>query len=156
MSLINCPECNKEISDRSVVCIHCGYPIKKNTKCVINGVEYDLSFILEEANKAEILEEVNKAKIIGIFMKIANCGLKDAISTVNKIIEDNEIPKFLFLKPEEPDEQIIQNKPHCPTCSSTNIRKISGISKAGSIAMWGIFSRKVHKQWHCNNCGSEW
>ena len=48
------------------------------------------------------------------------------------------------------------NTPHCPTCSSTNIRKISGISKAGSIAMWGIFSRKVHKQWHCNNCGSEW
>lgn len=49
-----------------------------------------------------------------------------------------------------------QNVPHCPTCNSTNIRKISGISKAGSIAVWGIFSRKVHKQWRCNNCGSEW
>ena len=50
----------------------------------------------------------------------------------------------------------VQNVPKCPTCQSTNIKKISGMSKAGSVAMWGIFSRKVHKQWHCNNCGSEW
>lgn len=49
-----------------------------------------------------------------------------------------------------------QNVPKCPTCGSPNINKISGLSKAGSVAMWGLFSRKVHKQWHCNNCGSEW
>lgn len=49
-----------------------------------------------------------------------------------------------------------ENVPKCPTCGSTKIKKISGLSKAGSVAMWGIFSRKVHKQWHCNNCGSEW
>lgn len=48
------------------------------------------------------------------------------------------------------------NIPHCPTCNSTNINKINGLSKAVSVAMWGLFSRKVHKQWHCNNCGSEW
>jgi hypothetical protein len=28
MSLIECPECNKEISDQAVMCPHCGYPIK--------------------------------------------------------------------------------------------------------------------------------
>lgn len=28
MALIKCPECNKEISDLSSVCVHCGYPIK--------------------------------------------------------------------------------------------------------------------------------
>lgn len=49
-----------------------------------------------------------------------------------------------------------QNVPKCPTCGSTNIHKISVASKAGSVALWGIFSRKVHKQWHCNNCKSEW
>ena len=48
-----------------------------------------------------------------------------------------------------------ENKVHCPYCNSTNVNKISGLSKAGSIAMFGIFSRKVHKQWHCNNCGSD-
>lgn len=49
----------------------------------------------------------------------------------------------------------LQNTPHCPICNSTEIKKISGMSKAKSVAIWGIFSRKVHKQWHCNECGSE-
>lgn len=29
MALIHCPECGKEISDKSTVCIHCGYPISE-------------------------------------------------------------------------------------------------------------------------------
>ena len=49
-----------------------------------------------------------------------------------------------------------QNLPKCPTCQSTNIKKISDLSKAASVAMWGLLSQKVKKQWHCNNCGSEW
>lgn len=49
-----------------------------------------------------------------------------------------------------------QHIPKCPTCSSPDIQKISSFEKAGSIALWGILSRKAHKQWHCNNCGSEW
>ena len=48
------------------------------------------------------------------------------------------------------------NKPKCPTCQSENIQKISAMTKAGSVALWGIFSQKVKKQWHCNSCGSEW
>lgn len=48
------------------------------------------------------------------------------------------------------------NIPKCPTCGSVEIKMISGLSKVGSVAIWGIFSRKVHKQWHCNNCNSEW
>lgn len=47
--------------------------------------------------------------------------------------------------------------PHvtCPYCHSTNTKKISTISRAGSIGLFGIFSKKVGKQWHCNNCGSD-
>lgn len=29
MALIHCPECNKEISDSATICVHCGFPIKK-------------------------------------------------------------------------------------------------------------------------------
>ena len=32
MALINCPECNKEISDKVESCIHCGYSIENNNK----------------------------------------------------------------------------------------------------------------------------
>lgn len=44
---------------------------------------------------------------------------------------------------------------HCPYCHSMNTKKISNIAKAGSAAMFGIFSQKVKHQWHCNNCGSD-
>lgn len=32
MSLIKCPECGKEISDKATICPNCGYPIT-NTNC---------------------------------------------------------------------------------------------------------------------------
>ena len=44
----------------------------------------------------------------------------------------------------------------CPYCQSTNTKKISGLSKAGSVALFGIFALgKTTKQWHCNECGSD-
>lgn len=46
--------------------------------------------------------------------------------------------------------------PHCPTCQSTNIKKISATSKAVSVGLFGIFSQKVKRQFKCNNCGYEW
>ena len=30
MAMIKCPECGKEVSDKSLLCIHCGCPIKKD------------------------------------------------------------------------------------------------------------------------------
>ena len=45
--------------------------------------------------------------------------------------------------------------PKCLICGSTNVKKISGASRAASIGFWGIFSKKIGKQWHCNNCGSD-
>lgn len=44
----------------------------------------------------------------------------------------------------------------CPYCQSTNTKKISSVSKAGSVAVFGVFATgKVSKQWHCNNCKSD-
>lgn len=41
MSLISCPECGKEISDKAENCIHCGYPISKSEeKKVISDCIY--------------------------------------------------------------------------------------------------------------------
>lgn len=34
MSLINCPECNKEISDSARKCPHCGYPLKEEVEVI--------------------------------------------------------------------------------------------------------------------------
>ncbi len=44
----------------------------------------------------------------------------------------------------------------CPYCHATDTKKISGASKAGSIALFGFFAMpKASKQWHCNKCKSD-
>ncbi len=75
----------------------------------------------------------------------------------NNLVEyELKFQQLKTIKEQRDSSKQEDNTPKCPTCGSTNIKKISGLSKAGSVAMWGIFSRKVHKQWHCNSCGSEW
>lgn len=48
------------------------------------------------------------------------------------------------------------NVPHCPTCKSTNIAKISGTERAASIIGLGIFSKKINKSFKCKDCGYTW
>lgn len=50
----------------------------------------------------------------------------------------------------------LNNKPKCPTCNSTNLRKISTVSKAANTALFGMLGTKRYRQFHCNNCGYEW
>lgn len=41
MSLIKCPECGKEISDKAKYCVHCGYPLEELEQC--NDIQYTLA-----------------------------------------------------------------------------------------------------------------
>lgn len=43
----------------------------------------------------------------------------------------------------------------CTYCGSTNIRKIGLLNRAISIELWGLGSKKIGKQFHCNNCGAD-
>ncbi|MBQ6283080.1 MAG: zinc ribbon domain-containing protein [Bacilli bacterium] len=64
MSLIKCPECNKEISDTSNTCIHCGYKLKeisnlsRNKKILILSVISILIILL-----FIIIKNVNKGEL---------------------------------------------------------------------------------------------
>lgn len=48
-----------------------------------------------------------------------------------------------------------QNIPHCPICGSAKLSKISTLNRAVSASLFGIFSKKIGKQWHCNQCGTD-
>lgn len=48
------------------------------------------------------------------------------------------------------------NTPKCPHCNSTNIKPISALNRGASIAMWGIFSKKINKSFECINCKYTW
>lgn len=67
----------------------------------------------------------------------ANLKQQEQVQESSKIEEDN-------------------NTPHCPYCNSTNIKKITTGSKVAHTALFGIFSMSRNsKQWHCNNCKSD-
>ncbi len=42
----------------------------------------------------------------------------------------------------------------CPYCHSNNIVKIDTFDRAVSTVAFGLVSGKLSKQWHCNNCNS--
>lgn len=108
---------------------------------------------------SKVGETKNKLKCIELLMKHYNCGFDEAREVMDFILDGKPLSN-----PDLTPQQIAQanaqaqdwlNKVHCPYCNSTNCKKISGVSKATSVAMFGIFSQKVKKQWHCNNCKSD-
>ena len=75
----------------------------------------------------------------------------------NDVIEYNLKMSQFRTQVNQQKQQQESGKPHCPTCGSTNLKKISGLSKAGSVALWGVFAAgRTSKTWHCNKCGAEW
>ena len=48
------------------------------------------------------------------------------------------------------------NKPKCPTCGSTNVKKISTGKKAIGFATVGIFSSNFGKTYECLHCKHKW
>lgn len=45
--------------------------------------------------------------------------------------------------------------PKCPYCQSTNLKKITVSDRFISVGLFGLASKKIGKQWHCNNCKSD-
>lgn len=122
------------------LCIHCGYLLKQNTKCIINGTEIDLSFFDEN------IELANKKND---FWKLIKCYYTEE-KIVDKIIETSIIPKTLTVK--TVDDVIKQqeiSKPHCPTCGSTNIQKILGTKRWFSTGLFGLASGDIGKSMVC-------
>lgn len=48
------------------------------------------------------------------------------------------------------------NKPKCPTCGSTRVKKISTTSKVAGAAMFGLLSKTARSQFKCEQCGYKW
>ena len=43
----------------------------------------------------------------------------------------------------------------CPYCKATNVREIGIVSRSISASIFGLGSKKIGKQWHCDHCGSD-
>ena len=156
MSLILCPECNKEVSDKAEVCVHCGYPLR-NTVCIINGNKYDLSFVFTTVN-ADL--EIDKILKEGYIIKATkqngyNVGSLNAGALLDQILKTGIIPESFEL-PYPEYVEYLNSAITCPTCKSTNVSKIGAGERAASVGLLGIFSQKINKTFKCNNCGYTW
>lgn len=55
-----------------------------------------------------------------------------------------------------PSIKPVSNQPHCPTCGSPNIEKISIGKKMKGSFFFGFMSKDVRSTFHCKNCGYKW
>ena len=83
-----------------------------------------------------------------------------ALRTLNKEkqIKKEEIEKQQKIQNEKQlkYKQNTINIPKCPTCSSTNIRKISTTRKVAGAIGFGLLSKTAKSQFECKNCGYKW
>lgn len=133
MALIKCPECGKEISDKSDKCIHCGFPLRSASIIQenINGKYYDVTF-LRDMN-IPLIRKVKKLN------ELTNCGL----------VQAKEITQKYHIEQESRAES--KDTIHCPKCNSTAITT----GARGVNNFWGLLgaSKTVNR---CGNCGYTW
>lgn len=233
MTLIKCPECGKEISDKCVQCIHCGYPLAeiqnynlniKQTKNVNNTVaqeeirkseatqmpKHTAQIVIKQDYTKEIRDEtlirlrkvykddlaktfislivlifggfllkyswnefygeLGFIKLVCIIIVIMSfiffvgfgfCALNDSEKIVNAkedilAFKEKERDEFNAIISQSSKQIKNDNTPKCPTCGSTNIRKISATKKIGGALGFGIFSKTARSQFECLNCKYKW
>ena len=95
-----------------------------------------------------------------IKIKCPKCGNENSYQKTTEISEFGECTQCGWMTYNKwtgtPPTPIKKLEIRCPYCNSTDVKKISEMSKAASVAVFGIFAMgKVSKQWHCNNCKSD-
>ena len=124
------------------------------------GKEYDVTSIVTTINNDDEGKQHNQACRMTLDL-LDDESTKDFELIFNLIIETycpNRLNRRIGEKAiwRQQSESQPTNTPKCPTCQSTNIKKISTTSKAVSVGLFGLFSQKVKRQFCCENCGYEW
>ena len=184
MALTKCPECGKEVSDSAENCPNCGYGIKIHFEKL--RIEQQKKEVYERKLKnvrmPEEPKKMNAAYWLAIFSGfVALCSFAASPITgiigigfacwmcylgskqYNREMEEYNLAKSNF---EQYQREVVQKqeqrareealKPRCPQCNSTNIEKISTTNRAISVAMVGVASGKIGKQYKCKNCKHMW
>lgn len=183
MALIFCPECLKEVSDKSETCIHCGYPLNTpldkepniENRNVCPKCGYIMSGILNCTDcgtkminthfpwdfypKYPTIRETwdkNRAWKKYIREKYVINSEEFDEKLYNKRLEEEAAYNKSMDEGVSDDDLLKPSAPTCPTCQSTNVQKISVGSKAVGGFFFGLFSSDVRNTMKCNNCGYKW
>ena len=178
MSLVLCPICEEVLEDNVETCTKCGFPIRDKDKlreaskillCPKCGETYTKAeaFGLDN-NHCKICntEIIQLDMIRSEYTELVFGGKLEWPQSEIEFIKkygNNQFSEEAFYhcialhKQKNNDKTIQPSKPQvtCPYCNSTNTKKITTAKRAGSIIGLGILSKKIGKQWHCDNCGSD-
>ena len=110
--------------------------------------------------------------VTGILSVAFALGLKDTIRAkrlaeynIQKFINSNYGKAYKALleleekqRQEEAERTALEEsrRPICPVCGSKNTRRLSTTNRAISIAVVGLASDKIGKQYECLNCKHKW
>ena len=166
MALIKCPECGKEISDKSHQCIHCGYPLEELGVTTPSAPPKSASGLY-----SVILDNCSESKVraIKVIREITGCSLAEAKNLADtcpsvvkegvSLVEAQEIQdKFAMVTAKtsiiETDKRTVvklQSPIRCPKCGST---QISTGKRGYSLVTGFIGSGKTVNR--CGHCGYKW
>lgn len=185
MALVTCPECGREnVSDSAESCPNCGYGIKSHFEKVRTAQRKKEIHELKLQNVA-MPDEPKKMNVaywlaifggigalcwfifspmMGILMLVFVCWMcYEGSKQYDKELEKYNLAKSDF---EKYQQEVVHKeelqalnealKPRCPQCNSTNIQKISTTDRAVSVAMVGVASGKIGKQYKCKDCKHMW
>ena len=133
------------------------YPKGKNFKYTINEMDENDKKCYQF--KAKIFEKYIEpldqldTSLVAYKLNMKSYGRPtEDIDEINKQIKE----KAIYELHEGRRKREERNLPKCPTCSSTNIEKISSFDKTAGAVMFGLFSKTARSQFKCRNCGYKW
>ena len=145
-----CKSCGAISFNKEDICPVCNIPLI--TVPFFTGRKIDN---LGGEDRDKYIEEITGQKLNPIMVQ----KRKDYLKKIYK--EQKEILQKRIRKSEESrineyqQKYLAEHNIHCPYCNSTNVTKIGTVNRAVSVGMLGLASKKIGKQWHCNNCGSD-
>lgn len=159
MALINCPECNKSVSNYATTCPHCGYPLQEQFTEPREEMS-DYCIVLKRAGGNykgvfELIQNINHINLLQT-VELTQKLPAEIISNLTKQDADELLDRFLSIGADaiiiNNAKQSIDNLPiYCPQCGSTQIT--TGTKGYGLIRGFLGSNKTVNR---CGKCGYSW
>lgn len=157
MALVHCPECGRDVSDMSPVCIHCGYPLQKDSSTL---AAYQVTIPSSTEYPAQ------KIAAIKVVRETTKLGLADAKELVERpspvVVKDgltkdqadyivNEFKTIGIAAKMNSSAPRVANAICCPRCGSTEYH-----AGARGYSLLAGFIGSGKTVLTCLKCGHRW
>lgn len=159
-----CCNCFEELLDRETVC-----PICDNNVTLDNNQTKHFYCLLNDVRKASefrkrFLKKNSKYELVFRYIEYReehpinkNCTRPKVLGfTNNKINNESHEEYWKRINQHTINKSTsVSQTVECPYCHSNDTKKINITSRVISTSFFGLGSKKIGKQWHCNHCNSD-